>query len=190
MSLFSKKNALTIVLVVLIVLNVAALATFIFWPGHLNRMDGKARHERRDPGEFLKSELSLSEEQSAQMDKLKKQHRDTLSVWAEKMRAQRNLLSMEMMKSSPDSALVNATSDTIGDIYAVIRKLNVIHYWEMKKICNDEQKKKLDTIFKGIFCCDDAMYGRFNKFSSHGCMKDKQGCGAEKEKKNHQCGKE
>jgi Spy/CpxP family protein refolding chaperone len=175
MSPITKKGLLTTILVVLIVINLGALAGFFFWPGHRYNNHPKDCENKCNPREFLKKELGLSEAQGQQMDALRESHRDTLSFWADKMQQKRNQLSLEMMKETPDTAALFASCDEIGAIYSTIRKLNIYHYWEMKKICNVEQKKKLDTVFKHMFCCGDGMFDKFKKFQKHGCMKDGEG---------------
>ena len=166
----TKKNLLTIILVILISLNIAALAAIFFWhTGQVKVVRHTEIRHHKMAGDFLKDELNLTDEQNLQMDKLKVSHRDTLGFWAASMREKRNFLTMEMMKSEPNDSLLNATCDEIGVIYATIRKLNIVHYRDMKSMCNDEQRKRLDTVFKGIFCCDDAMLGRFDKMKNGGC---------------------
>lgn len=179
----NKKNLLTIILVILIILNIGVLITIFVWNKNSTKMPfhTEMRHHKKIAGEFLKEELGLSEAQDKEMDKLRVAHRDSLTFWVEKMREKRNFLTMEMMKTTPDDSLLNATCDEIGDLYATIRKLNVQHYRSMKNLCNDEQKKKLDTLYKGIFCCEDPMYERFGR--KH------MGCGMpENENKHAGCG--
>lgn len=164
-----KKNLLTIILVVLIVVNIAALTAIFFFHRPFDERQDKDRRHHRMAEDFLKTELNLTEEQSKQMDQLKATHKDTLSFWANKMRERRDFLTMEMMKTTPVDSVLNAACDEIGVIYANIRKLNIVHYREMKAICNDEQKMKLDTVFKGIFCGDEPMLCRFHKDKGNGC---------------------
>jgi hypothetical protein len=187
----NKKNLLTIILVVLIVVNIAALtAIFFFHRPFEQRQDHEGRHHRM-ADDFLKKELNLSETQTKQMDQLKAAHKDTLTFWANQMRERRDFLTMEMMKTSPDDSVLNAACDEIGVIYATIRKLNIVHYREMKALCNDEQKKKLDTVFKSIFCGDEPMLCRFHKDKGPGCGMHKEGkhegCGMDKEEKHEGC---
>jgi hypothetical protein len=191
----TKKNLLTIILVVLIAINIAALATLFFWHHHGDATEDRSERHKRMGDDFLKKELNLSDEQTKQMDQLKLAHRDTLALMAGKMREKRNFLTLEMMKTTPNDSLMNATCDEIGVIYATIRKLNIVHYREMKNLCNDEQKKKLDTVFKGIFSCDETMLCRFEKMKSQGGCGDagkgdgkQEGCGRKEDKKHEGCG--
>lgn len=178
----TKKNWLTILLIILLTLNIGALTVIFFCNKSAivcNRPQTEKKHHRM-AGEYLKTELNLTDAQSKQMDQLKVAHCDTLGHWVEKMREKRNFLTTEMMKSVPNDSLLNKTCDEIGDIYANIRKLNIQHYRNMKSICNDEQKKKLDTVYKGIFYCDDPMLDRFGK--KHGS------CGIQHNAKHEGCG--
>lgn len=178
----SKKNVwLTIVLAVLILVNVAALITIYVWHPQMDKKHDKMGCDKQHPREILKKELNLSEEQSLQFDGLRKEHKDSVSSLAGRMREKRNMITTEMMKTLPDSAVLFAACDEIGDLYASIRRLNILHYWKMKALCNEEQKKKLDTLFKDIFCCDEKMLGRFNKDHKGGCNPEgpHQGCQSE-----------
>ncbi len=169
MSRPSHQKWLTIVLIVLIAVNVAALVHFFFFSSSCmtDRPKDKDRHYRA--GDYIRQELGLSDEQNEKMETLRRTHSDTILLTAGKMREKRNFLSMEMMKEHPDTLLLFQTCDEIGDLYAEIRKLNVIHYWKMKQICDPGQKKKLDTLFKGVFCCDDPLSGKYKKHKKHGC---------------------
>jgi hypothetical protein len=187
MSYFTRKNIITALIIILLVINVVTLATFIFRPHFVFHRENKCCPQRDNPREFLKKELNLSEEQSAKFEQMRKAHSDTLSVLAHEMRGKRNIITTEMMKVKPDSSLLFTTADEIGDIYAAIRKLNILHYWELKSLCNETQKQKLDTVFKGVFCCDEGMFRCFSPRSEKkGCMREKhEGCRYKQESQNN-----
>ncbi len=180
----SKKNILSIVLIILMALNIVALGSLFFWHRSCDRKPVTEQEVRRHHrGEFLKKELNLSDEQSKMMDQLALRHRDTIRFWADRMREKRAQLTLEMMKPQPQDTVINHIADEIGDIYGTLRKLNVQHYREMKSVCKgSEQIAKLDTLFKGIFCCDDAMPGRRDHNKHQGCAapcaKEPTGCSA------------
>ena len=176
MSPVTKKTALTIVLIVLIVMNIAALATFILWPHFRPSPYSKDCTERPHHGDMMKKELNLTEEQGQKMQLLKQHHVDTVAFWTLQLREKRRFLTDEMMKPHPDSNLIFKTSEEIGDIYGTIRTLNVYHYWEMRQICTGDQQKKLDSIFRNLFCCDEGMFDRFDKNPHHKCVKDSNRC--------------
>jgi Spy/CpxP family protein refolding chaperone len=186
MSYFTRKNIITALVIILIVINVVTLATFIFRPHFVFHRENKCNTECDNPRDFLKKELNLTEEQSAKFEQMRKAHSDTLSVLAREMHKKRNELTMEMMKVKPDTLLLFNTTDEIGDIYAAIRKLNIIHYWELKSLCNDTQKQKLDSVFKGVFCCDEGMFKCYGPRSEKNeCMREKhKGCKFKQESQN------
>jgi hypothetical protein len=174
MNYFTRKNVITALIIVLLVVNVTALLTFVLRPHFLFSGHERSYCPRNNPRDFFKEELNLTEEQSLKFEQLRKNHRDTLENMMLQMKETRQVISSEMMKVKPDSVLLFSKTDELGDIYAAIRKLNILHYWRMKEICDDPQKQKLDSVFNKIFCCEDRMLGRCkNTGEDKGCRRNK-----------------
>jgi hypothetical protein len=174
MSYFTRKNILAALIIILLVINGVTLATFIFRPGFIFHRDNRECRVQRCPADFFREELGLSEEQFQKFDKIRRQHMDTINVLAGQMKAKRILLSAEMMKAAPDSALIFKTTDELGVIYSAIHKINLLHYWHLRSMCSDEQKQKLDSIYKGMFCCKEGMAGPCRDGSGPpGCRRDR-----------------
>jgi hypothetical protein len=170
MSYFTRKNIITALIIILLVINVAALLTFIFRPHMFKPGREKNCGAMQCPASFMKEELKLSDEQFIIFDEFRKEHMDTINRISARMKEKRKFINAEMMKAAPDTALLKSVSEEVGRDYAAIRMLNVYHYWKVKTVCNDEQKRKLDTVFKGIFYCGERNMG--------GCGKgpDREGC--------------
>lgn len=183
MSYFTRKNILTAVIIALFVINIAALLTFVLRPAFLFPEREYSCKPRCKPGDFFKKELNLTDAQSVKFNHLRDGHADTIHALANRMREIRHSISDEMMKPAPDTVMIMSRSDELGQIYSSIRKLNVFHYWQLKALCQDEQKQRLDSIFGRLFCCNDGVSPRCEKSGpGEGCMHDRHPQG---HKKNH-----
>lgn len=164
-----KRNVLNILLIIVLIVNIITLITLITRP-HFKFFIEYEKHfpENRRPGDFICNELNLDSSQTIRFGELKFQHHDTLQKLAAQMKNTRQMLITEMMKESPHDSLLFSLADETGRLHASIKKINIIHYLNIRKICNNEQKVKLDSIFKGIFCCQDKMYGHHRPKPKHG----------------------
>jgi len=107
---------------------------------------------------FLEKELHLSPIQAEEFKKLKEKHHTSVYVLFQQMNEKKNFISTNMVQANPDTSMLFRNADEIGTLYAQSRKLYIMHYFELSKLCNAEQKVKLSDIFARMFCCDGSMF--------------------------------
>ncbi len=149
MDYFKKKNILIRILIILLVINIAAITTIIF---------GTFRSEWPDrrgiPGEgpkrFMQDRLNLTEEQKDLFDTYHVEFRKQMKNHLNKMHYQRTEILEELSKDEPDTAILFQMSDEYGDIHRTLKRNTIMHFIKMKELCNPDQKRELNKILKCI----------------------------------------
>lgn len=103
---------------------------------------------------YLKKELNLTPAQAVKFDAEKERYHDTVMTVHKLMMIKREYITHEMTKVKADTTMLYRTSDELGGLYSTTRKLYINHYFELSKLCNAEQKKKLASIIGNVFCCE------------------------------------
>lgn len=149
MDYFKKKNILIWVLIVLLVINIAAITTIILgtfrpdWPGR-DGMPGDG------PKRFLKERLNLSEEQQKIFDTYHFKFRKQMKGRRDSMRYYRDAILEELSKDDPDTTILFQLSDGYGDLHKSLKRYTIQHFIGMKEFCNPEQRRELNRILKRI----------------------------------------
>jgi len=150
MELLSNKRFLWIIILILLILNLASLATIWFndWDNNVPRLREPRRFEQRD--HFLKNKLNFSPNQQAKFDSLLTNHRSELEIKADEIRTLREEL-MSKMRSQDLSAESEEIVRAIGERQSELEILNYNHFKEVMAICNDEQKQIfIETIRRAV----------------------------------------
>jgi hypothetical protein len=153
---YFKQNKTTLwILVAVILFNIAAITT-IYFKMHVANSEKQCNHEEKGCFQsYLKKELNLTPAQAVKFDTEKERYHDTVMAVHKLMLTKRDYIAHEMTRINADTALLFKTSDELGVLYSTTRKLYINHYFELSKLCNDEQKKKLASIIGNVFCCED-----------------------------------
>jgi len=140
MELLSNKRFLWIIILALLILNLASLATI--WVREWDDKSSRARESippiARD--HFLKRQLNFSAEQQTKFDTLFSKHRNQLELKADEIRSLREEL-MNLMRSQEFTSESEAIVRRIGERQSELEILNYNHFKEVMAICNDEQKQ-------------------------------------------------
>jgi Spy/CpxP family protein refolding chaperone len=160
----NKHTVMVWTIVVLAIMNVTTLATIVFhqYKTEKNQTTGIAQKQleadaEKFSGRYFRDQLNLSSEQ---MDKFREfnrpfrmQARSTTIELAEKRKAMLN----EMVAPKSDTTRLNALSDSIGNLHSHLKKLTYGYYLNIKGICDTEQQKKLEQLFRDMFTNDATM---------------------------------
>lgn len=194
MSYFTKKRLTIWALIILIAVNISALSTIvyfnyydkpvkIFHPNcqeskcntdhhhHNNNHNNNNKRDRRCPEEHMLEELEFSSEQKERFNELRHQHRQSIKALFVKNREIRNNLLDELGTSKPDIDKAYLFAVEMGNIHAELKKNSVDHFFRIREICDDEQKKKLSEMHikmkKEDFCKSHHGENRDNKNRKH-----------------------
>ncbi|MEI6852330.1 MAG: hypothetical protein WCL06_05785 [Bacteroidota bacterium] len=153
MSYFKQNKTTLWILIAVILFNITAIAT-IYYKTNIKGCQKQCREEKGCFQSYLKTELNLTPVQAEKFEVEKQKYHDTVMAVHRIMMVKREFMTREMSKPNADTALLYKTADELGVLYATTRKLYINHYFDLSKICNDEQKNKLSSIIGNVFCCE------------------------------------
>lgn len=142
-----KKNLAILLLILLTVVNVAALATIAY-----HRLESKRRFRpvgRPDtPMNCIKQELGLNEKQVKEFESHDKRFREETKPIHDSLRAKRKELMDEIAAEKPDVDKLDKLAEEIGALETTLKKKTTTHLLEGKEILTPEQQKKFFSLFK------------------------------------------
>lgn len=149
---YFQNNKLKIVLwiiVVLLVINISALATLLL---HQNKETQECPYpeKQRREGQFIKKELQLDDAQFEQFKALRHKFRQSNKTTVDSIHLYKNLFFNEMTKNNYDTAKLLLYSEKISQFQNGMLLRSAHHYHELSKICTPEQKEKLSRLYKNI----------------------------------------
>jgi Spy/CpxP family protein refolding chaperone len=148
----NKKRLLIAAIILLLVINISALATFLF-TSNLKQKRFEDIQKTREQIEFngmhkfLKDELKLNEEQFQIFREAGRKYFRQNREIAQKLDDKRLEFINELTSNQPDDVKLDKISREIGDLHYELKKNTIDHYFELKIICNPEQQKTMDKLF-------------------------------------------
>lgn len=131
----------TIIIAVLVLMNIATLATLWLRPM------GPPPPGRPGAEHFLVKELNLNEEQAAKFKQLRTQHFDKTKGLEREMREGRRRIIEELAKNKPDTTAAFAIRQTHSTNIATLDSLLITHYLELRTLLTSAQQEKLGHVF-------------------------------------------
>lgn len=148
----NKKRLLIAAIILLLVINISALATFLFTTNLKQKRFEDIRKTREQiefngMHKFLKDELKLNEEQFQIFREAGKKYFRQNREIAQKLDDKRLEFINELTSNQPDDIKLDKISREIGELHYELKKNTIDHYFDLKKICNPEQQKTMDKLF-------------------------------------------
>jgi Spy/CpxP family protein refolding chaperone len=152
----SKIRLLMWLVIALVVLNIATIATVV-WRAQQFRHDRTFFHEMplnknlpEFSGHLLKDKLKFSNTQIDKFHRISSDFRRTGKEIAIQMTDIRNNMFKELNSEKPDTAILFADARKIGDMHSILKKQMVLYFLNLKGLCTPEQKDSLQKILKYI----------------------------------------
>jgi Spy/CpxP family protein refolding chaperone len=144
--MIARKNLLILFLVLLTIVNVAALATIAYHRFHAKR---PFRPMGRPDGriDFIKEELGLNEEQAEEFQTHMERFRAETEPIHDSIRTMRTELMSELTKQKPDVQRLNQLAEEIGVLEVNLKKQSITHMLEGRSLLTPEQQKKFISLF-------------------------------------------
>lgn len=160
MNISNKRRLLIGVIIVLLVINITALATFIYNNNVKQKKDNEIRQmqeqiEVSGMHRYLREELNLTEEQFVLFKELSKEGFDKSKSIAYQLDEKRIEFFDELTKENADEKKLDEIAREIGDLHYNLKKETINHYFELKEICTAEQQKVLGKLFMQMIQKDD-----------------------------------
>jgi len=177
MNKLTKKQLLIGGLILLFVINIAALGTIIYQNQKYNneldfseeqekswydsrrekrydRHMHKDRNERSRPGRgnrfdyYIKDELNFSDSQFDEYLDLRTKNKDEQHSIVEKLAQKREDMMKELSTVNPDTTKLKQIAEQIGDLHKELKNKTIEHFMEVKTICNPSQKEKFNNLIR------------------------------------------
>ncbi len=163
MNRFTKKQLLIGGLVLLIVINLAALATFIYQNSKVDNEQStrtpefNERREKLGPGMhdnrfsyFLKNRLDLSDKQFEQFREIRRTTSSEQQAIKKQIHSEMDKMMKELASDNPDKEKLKEINGKLGDLHQELNMILIEHFTEIRNICNAEQRKKLNKLIRKI----------------------------------------
>ncbi len=150
MNFLQQKRVLIGIVIVLLIFNMTMGITILI---HVN--DEKSNQEQSQDTDFLKSELSLNNEQVQGLGRIRSQFRATSEPVALRIREIRQQLVDEMSKNQPDTLRIKMLSEEMGKIQGDLTYKIATQYLDIRQLCSPDQALKLNASYHYLFGLDD-----------------------------------
>jgi uncharacterized coiled-coil DUF342 family protein len=143
------------VIVILIATNLSMAVTFLYH----KQQDIKAVKQAHEtaievPTEqrtrFFREQLNLTPEQVDHFRELNRDYNRTASEISRKLEIFRAEMVKEMGKPEPMQPKLDEITEEIGQLHTRLKKVTIEYYMGMKAVCDDNQKEKLNEIFRSM----------------------------------------
>jgi len=151
METVQKNKTLFWIMMFLIVVNLAALATYFFFPRPPQVV--ACSEYSSAPGCMLHAELDLTGEQAALVDEINTEYRSESAPIAEKIKEVRTSVLDELSSELPDTVKLNGYSVELSQLQGQLHRQNIHHYLELKKVCTPDQAMRLSTLYRELYGC-------------------------------------
>ena len=167
----TKKTLLISTIILLIVINVSALATIYYNSkirtkklAEMNNL--KEEIQIRGMHRFIRDELKLSDEQFIQFKEvtitnMRKSHEIALELNKKRL----DMIN-EIAKENPNPNTLDKIARDVGSLHYELKKTTISHFLELKEICNDDQLETLQKIFMQMIQKQDIR--KMEKWSQRG----------------------
>jgi len=153
-----KSKALIVIVLVLAVVALSTLTTVAyvrcFGPRHA-RSAKRAAH----PSMLLRGELALSEAQMAESEALRAALDTRVNSMRAELREKRKKLMEELRAVKPDTVLIDALVEEIGDLQANVEKQVIRHMLQEQALLTPEQREKFFSLFHKHFQEREKFFG-------------------------------
>jgi len=155
-------------LVILVVMNIAALGTILYnrqqsaipLQGPLNVQGLDESAAMKYSGRYFRDNLGFRDEQMEEFVKINPGFRQQVQTINADLNRKRLEMLKEMSANNSDTAMLNQLSDSIGDLHASLKKVSYEYYLDIKNICDEEQREKLELVFSEMFSGEETMAGQ------------------------------
>jgi Spy/CpxP family protein refolding chaperone len=180
MNYFTKKRLVIWTVIILVVLNISALATILYErnlncsPSPIQKADENQRF--REINWFMREDLGLNPSQTNKIYRLRrKNYLDSRKILLSLDDKRKEMLT-ELQKEHPDQKKLNEIAVEIGNLHSDLKMVTIQYFLNIKKICSPEQQVKLNKLFRDMeYYHEHKNRGR----NRHGNIKQGTGHGSE-----------
>jgi len=158
MNIFNNNRTIFWILIFLVLINTAALATYFFMISKPVTEPSAASALKR--GFALRQELSLTPDQALKVNEINTTYRASSEPVVAKVREKKAELLDELSKENTDTAVVVKLTNEVLDEQKKLQVANIKQFLDLKKVCTPEQTQKLSQIYAELYGCEFKGQGR------------------------------
>ncbi len=148
------------ILIFLVLVNITALASyFIYFRKPANEPLPGSRYTK---GIALRQELSLTPEQSLEVNKINATYQASSESIIAAIRDKKAELLEELSVDNTDTSLVEKLAKDIDNEQNKLQMANIKQFLDLKKVCTPEQTQKLSQIYAEMYGCERKGQGNGN----------------------------
>jgi Spy/CpxP family protein refolding chaperone len=154
MNTYSENRIVFWILIFLVLINITALATYFIYirkPVNVNMQAGYRQ------GIALRQELSLTSDQSLEVNRINSVYRASSEPVVERIRQKKAELLEELSKVVPDTTQLQIIANEIVTEQRNLQEANIRQFLDLKKVCTPEQTEKLSQIYAELYGCENTM---------------------------------
>lgn len=149
MDYFSKKRFSLGLVLILLIVNIAAISTMLY---HIlsERSSAGQKTEIPSASQVLISELKLSDEQRERFQIINQFYNQQSCDIASKLTEKRSEMLTQLGEEAVDTLVLNTIAEDIGKLHTELKLLTIQNFLELKKICTPDQQPLLSKIFEDM----------------------------------------
>jgi hypothetical protein len=163
MNFFLKKQVSVWLVVILILINIAAILTIVY---HVY-FDGKrepSTTETADPGKIITRELNLDQAQMQQYHNLQSDFSQESQPVVDQMTEARLGILEELSRPDSNPSKLDSLASVIGDLHYELKRITIHHLLKVKAICDSSQQNQLHNLIRDMMQSEGAFKGMGKKF--------------------------
>lgn len=163
-------------IVALALLNIATIVTVVYHrhqavreePASMNDGFRSENASIRYSGQYFRNQLNLTSEQMTLFADFNAVFRENARQINSDLNKLREKMLSEMTAEESDKDKLDKISDSIGYLHADLKKITYKYYFDLKNICDSQQKSMLEQMFSGMFVSDGPMGGQYGRGGQYG----------------------
>ena len=149
MDIFKQNRYLILVIILLVILNLGTL--IMLWIGKPQQHGNPGDRIPDQIPRLLKNEFGFDDYQVEQFLKLRNIHRQQMMQLNREIRVIKRQMFDEVLRDNPQPMISDSLLRMSQEKQARIEQLTYQHFFELKQLCNPEQKKKLQLLIHDMF---------------------------------------
>lgn len=156
----TKKNILIIAIIVLVIINISALATIFYNKrvAPIEKEEVKLQRERIQQSGmygYFKEALNLNDDQFVDFKNINQEYFYKTQEIGSLLNDSRHQLLIELSEENIDKNKIDSIARNIGTLHYELKLLTSEHFIELKNICNYDQQVMLEKMFFRMISIQD-----------------------------------
>jgi Spy/CpxP family protein refolding chaperone len=151
MNFFSKNRMVFWVLMILVVINISALVSFLFFTRTRPATPCCSPEEQQCVA--FRDELNLSPDQTLKVNDINKNYTLFAEPVANSIKEARAAILTELEKEVPDTLRLNVLTNQLALLQLKIQKENIKQFSALKRVCTPEQAQRLSALYRDLYGC-------------------------------------